>query len=242
MLLSSLLSAPASSPCLLPYWPPTPSTCLPLGHPLILCYLLFHTHTHPGYLCLCAPLPQVALVISAAEADGPVARGWRRSGGRSRCRAEVPYCHTAGRGGGRRPMQRWHIGNTIWDVQPLICSGRYRVVRGFVRVHVCLWLFVSVCVYLYVRRTAQAVTYTAAETTEGGEGADHIRGSGGGTWCCSDWLSLFHMYSHSHIFRHTYTLLPLQYTPFPLHAHTLNLWKQGERAKKENVLYSHPLL
>lgn len=69
---------------------------------------------------------------------------------------------------------------------PLICSGHWRVVRGFVLVCVCVHVSLPLCVRMCARvcmseRTAQAVTYTAAETTEvGGDGADQKRDSRGG--------------------------------------------------------------
>lgn len=69
---------------------------------------------------------------------------------------------------------------------PLICSGHWRVVRGFTLVCVCVLVCLPRCVRVCVsertrvsERTAQAVTYTAAETTEGGDGADQAKTGGG---------------------------------------------------------------
>lgn len=105
---------------------------------------------------------------------------------------------------------------------PLICSGHWRVVRGFalvcVCVHVCLPFGVCACVRVCMsERTAQAVTYTAAETTQrgGGAGADQTKTGGGGegTWCCSDWLCpSSHAYAHAQTHTHTH-VQPLHSPP-----------------------------
>lgn len=82
---------------------------------------------------------------------------------------------------------------------PLICSGHWRVVRGFVLVCVCVHVSLPLCVRMCARvcmseRTAQAVTYTAAETTEVGGGMEQTKketAGGRGTRCAVIGSTLF---------------------------------------------------
>ena len=71
---------------------------------------------------------------------------------------------------------------------------------------VCVCVCARVCMS---ERTAQAVTYTAAETTEGGGGvwSRPNKDMGGGTWCCSDWFWPLHtrVLTHTHTHTHTHT-------------------------------------
>lgn len=112
---------------------------------------------------------------------------------------------------------------------PLICSGHWRVVRGFVLVCVCVHVSLPLCVRMCARvcmseRTAQAVTYTAAETTEvgGGDGADQKRDSGGERYQVRcDWLYPLHMRTLTYTPIHTYTQAQSLHSPPPcLHIHS----------------------
>lgn len=86
-----------------------------LGSELIFHFLPFQSLSFPLFSLLSLPLPvwdfvplpqAGCLVISAAEANGPVARGWRRSGGRrsSRSRCRVPLWQRRKR---RKCKKKW---------------------------------------------------------------------------------------------------------------------------------------
>ena len=143
---------------------------------------------------------------------------------------------------------------------PLICSGHWRVVRGFalvcVCVHVCLPVGVCVCVRVCMsERTAQAVTYTAAETTEGvGGGPEPTKQRqeeggkvpGAALIGSAPHHTRTHTHRHTHKHTHTHTYVQPLHSPPPPPPHLLHIcWsvkgrmeRRGE--EKEEGIVSPP--
>lgn len=257
-----------------PCWPPSPPPRLPsfsrgaLRSELILHFLpfqplSFHSASPSLYLCVCVSLAVFFLCLRLAAWSSQLQRqtghlpevedGAEEEEAAAEAGAEEKSrCGTGGRGEsarrrGRRPMQRWHIWNTIWDVQPLnLLWALASCKRICARMRVCACLSPSVCACVRVcmsERTAQAVTYTAAETTEGGDGADQTKTGGGGRYLVLLWLALpsSHAYTQAHTRTHAHTHThgqPLHSPPPCLHI----CWSvKGRRERRGgNMLSPNP--
>lgn len=246
-----------------PCWPPSPPPRLPsfsrgaLRSELILHFLpfqplSFHSASPSLYLCVCVSLAVFFLCLRLAAWSSQLQRqtghlpevedGAEEEEAAAEAGAEEKSrCGTGGRGEsarrrGRRPMQRWHIWNTIWDVQPLnLLWALASCKRICARMRVCACLSPSVCACVRVcmsERTAQAVTYTAAETTEGGDGADQTKTGGGGevpgaALIGSALFTRVHTGTHSSTRAHTHTANLCIHLP-PACTY-VGPWRGGER-------------
>lgn len=139
-------------------------------------------------------------------------------------------------------MQRWHIWNTIWDVQPLnllwAVANCKRICAGMC---VCACLsYVCVCACVCQREQPRLWLILQQKPLRGEMEQTKLRQEGGGTWCCADWLwfptiSHTRTHAHTHTYTHTYNLC----IHLPLPAHMLAR-EEEDRGEGENMLPPNP--